>query len=363
MHILYDGMIYTTQVAGGISRYFTNIINRLPTAYRPAVTTCQINPLSYPTHPNLQSFFYQRFAFKPGRLAWWLEKEYFQAIESFQGFDLIHPTYYSRLTRRPFARCRLPIVLTVYDMIHELFYPDLANEEVSAKREAIQAAQAIICISEQTKQDLLRFFSISEERITVTHLATEMDIAWSFGSEPVPEQPYYLFVGLRSYHKNFETLLTAFAKVASANSEIMLCVVGFPFSDDEQTRIHQLGLSDRILHYPHLSDRHLAKLYRCSVGLVYPSLYEGFGIPPLEAMCCGTAVIASNISSIPEVVGDAGLLFDPRSVNELAEQMLFVLDHPLQRDRFIQTGRDRAQHFSWEKTAAQTIDVYRSVAV
>jgi glycosyltransferase involved in cell wall biosynthesis len=111
-----------------------------------------------------------------------------------------------------------------------------------------------------------------------------------------------------------------------------------------------------------MGDRHLAKLYRCSIALVYPSLYEGFGIPPLEAMSCGTPVIAANTSSIPEVVGDEGILFNPKSSDDLADILLSVLDNPLERDRLIKKGLQRSELFSWDRTVAQTLDVYCSVA-
>ena len=104
-------------------------------------------------------------------------------------------------------------------------------------------------------------------------------------------------------------------------------------------------------------------MYRCSVGFVYPSLYEGFGILPLEAKSCGTVVVASNGSSIPEVVGDAGLLFKPRSTSDLVDILLFLLDKPAERDRLICKGYKRVQKVSWNKTVAQTLEVYRSVSI
>lgn len=112
----------------------------------------------------------------------------------------------------------------------------------------------------------------------------------------------------------------------------------------------------------YLSDRHLAKLYRCSLAFVYPSLYEGFGIPPLEAMSCGTPVIASNTSSIPEVVGDAGILFNPESSNDLADILVSLIDNSLECDRLIDKGFQRSKLFNWDLTVTQTLDVYRCVA-
>jgi glycosyltransferase involved in cell wall biosynthesis len=249
-------------------------------------------------------------------------------------------------------------------MIHELFANEIdpKGQQAEKKRKAILAAQAVICISENTKKDLLERYSLPEEKVKVTYLASEIDASFSHGSEPVPSRPYYLYVGGRYEYKNFDGLLAAFAKALSVRPDIALCVVGSPFYETEEKLIAELGLTGHIEHYGYASDTHLAKLYRCSVAFVYPSLYEGFGIPPLEAMSCGTAVVASNCSSIPEVVGDAGILFDPKSTGDLADILLSLLDSPKERDRLIAKGYQRAQAFSWDKTVAQTLDVYRSVA-
>ncbi|MEQ8972133.1 MAG: glycosyltransferase family 1 protein [Coleofasciculus sp. C1-SOL-03] len=364
MRILYDGAIYANQPAGGINRYFANLISRLPENIKPALTTCQPQTINYPAHPNLETFYYQRFGLRPGFISYWLEQKYFQTIALFNNFNIIHPTYYSLLINQEFRRCKYPIVLTVWDMIHELFGKPIVPKglEVEKKRQAILAAQAIICISENTKNDLLELYSLPEDKVTITYLASEIDISLSYGSEPVPSRPYFLYVGGRAGYKNFDGLLAAFAKVTSVQPDITLCVVGSPFKETEVKLIAELNLSAHIEHYGYASDTHLAKLYRCSIALVYPSLYEGFGIPPLEAMSCGSAVVASNCSSIPEVVGDASILFDPKSSSDLADSLLFLLDHPLERDRLIDRGYQRSKSFSWDKTVAQTLEVYRTFA-
>ena len=120
-------------------------------------------------------------------------------------------------------------------------------------------------------------------------------------------------------------------------------------------------LSANIRLFEYVDDKHLAKLYRCSIGFVYPSQYEGFGIPPLEAMSCGTPVIACQVSSIPEVVGDAALLITPGDVSELTDVMTALLLEPALREQLIENGRRRASLFNWDSTASKTLDIYRSL--
>jgi glycosyltransferase involved in cell wall biosynthesis len=363
MRILYDGQIYAQQTAGGINRYFANIIDRLPTDIYPILTTIyRTSKLQYPSHPNLQVKEFRPF--RPSRISQKASKYYFQWIDRQKNFDIIHPTYYFRLTQESFAQTHHPLVITVWDMIHELFASrmDIGGHTIRAKRSAIQAADAILCISESTKNDLLQYFPEVESKVVVTYLASELNRDWSFGTEVIPTRPYFLYVGGRAKeYKNFDTLLLAFGKAASVNSDVILCVVGALFNAEEEQLITELRLIDRIQHYCYASDTHLAKLYRCSMAFVYPSLYEGFGIPPLEAMTCGTVVVASNTSSLPEVVGDAGILFDPKSVDTLTDILISLLDNVMERERLVEIGYERVKYFSWDKTISQTLKVYQKL--
>lgn len=361
MRILYDGMIYHLQATGGVNRYFANLIAHLPVDATPCLTTLRANRINYPTHPNLKAYKYRRF--RPAGVSYRLEKYFFEYASASSRYDLAHPTYYTLLTGREVKEYRCPVVITVWDMIHELFPEhDPGGKTADIKRRAIEAAQIIICISENTKKDLLECYAVPENRVEVTHLASEIDAGISHGREPVPHRPYYLYIGTRFAYKNFEGMLRAFARAYTVRPEVSLCVVGIPFDDEEQRLINELKLGGAVEWYGHVSDAHLAKLYRCSVAFVYPSLYEGFGIPPLEAMACGTAVVASNRSSIPEVVGDAGLFFDPDVPDELTDILLRLPNDAAERDRLIARGHLRAKEFSWDKTAKQTFEIYRAVS-
>ena len=362
LRILYDGLIYRMQAAGGINRYTANLIGRLPRTFHPSLVVGQAREMNFPSHPNLRVF--RQKVLGHYIVTRSIERLYFNLSTDFkrQRFDVVHPTYHFLLAKRSFAAFHCPVVVTVYDMVHELFPSvDVLGAHAREKRKALMAAQAIICISENTKKDLLERYPSLADKVTVTHLAASIDASVSYGPEPVPDRPYFLYVGSRSSYKNFDGLLSAFAQVISARPETRLCVVGKPFNRAERKRIAALKLPDWIEHYGFVPDNHLAKLYRCSVGFVYPSLYEGFGLPPLEAMACGAAVIASNRASIPEVVGDAGWLFDPAASGEMAEMMLALLDDSTARAQLIARGRERVKRFSWDTMATQTIAVYRSV--
>ncbi len=361
MDILYDGMIFSMQKAGGINRYFANIISRLPDTDTPTLTTRHNLGINVPAHPRLRVK--QFYPFRPHRISQPLEKAYFRSAQ--HRYGVAHPTYYSLLTQQEFGCYRCPVVVTVYDMIHEKFPEHFRDESQrnlwQEKKRAVERADAVICISENTKQDLVAFYPAIENKIAVTYLATEMDLRLTQGDQKVPKRPYFLFVGGRSGYKNFDGLLTALSQVAPKYPDALVCVVGSAFSEAEQKTIANLGLTSHFQHYGNIDDRHLAKLYHHSLALVYPSRYEGFGIPLLEAMACETVVVGASVSSVPEVIGDAGLLFDPNS-GELTDILLALLSGFVDRTDFIQRGRQRAKEFRWDKTAAQTVAVYQKIA-
>jgi glycosyltransferase involved in cell wall biosynthesis len=363
MRVLYDGTIFNSQPYGGINRYFCNLISELPKDWTPLLTTCETYKERQPEHPNLKVNSCQ-LGFRPRRISNWLRYNYFKLIYNSRNFDLVHPTYYSLLNADDLSHCPSPMVLTVWDMIHELFPAqiDPNGYEAAMKRKAILSAQAIICISENTKCDLLKFFDIPEENVHVTYLASDLDIQKSWGTETVPNQPYFLYVGRRHEYKNLKVVLKAMSKLITLHPDVQLCLVGLPLEAKELSYFDELKITSNVKYYGLSNDNQLAKLYRCSIAFIYPSLYEGFGIPPLEAMGCGTAVIASNASSIPEVVGNGGLLFNPYSEDELLDQMLFLLENPLKRESLIQKGIARNSQFQWGKTVEQTLEVYKKFA-
>jgi glycosyltransferase involved in cell wall biosynthesis len=250
-------------------------------------------------------------------------------------------------------------------MIHEKFSYLMRNADltISAKAEAIKRADWIICISESTKQDLIEILNVNPEKISVIYLSYSTINQTSFQSTPVVTEPYILYTGLRGSYKNFDRLLKAYA----SNSQLrkthkIVCFGDKSFSQQEIDTMVNLELDPhQVLHY-FGSDSLLANFYTHADALVYPSLYEGFGIPPLEAMSFNCPVICSNTSSIPEVVGDAGEYFDPYDIDSISDALEKVIFSTSRSEELVSRGQKRVKLFSWHKCAKETMEVYNSLA-
>ena len=364
MRVLYDGVIYRIQKYGGVVRYFNDLIHHLPASVHP-ILLAPNRPAVPPTHPNLSTFIETcesiLWPIKPLRKKIIARRSYNRILR--EKPDVIHPTYYYSSLRNLNQRIKTPTVLTVYDLIHERFpaQMDPYGKQVKLKKMALERADAIICISESTKADLQKYYRIPDERITVIHLGCEFNAIQN--PPEAAERPYLLYVGERNFYKNFERTAEAFAKVHQAHPELQLrCIGGQEFSAAENRMFHEHGIQDSITRAGHIEDGLIQKVYAQAVAVVYPSLYEGFGIPILEGMTCGTPVLTSNRSSMPEVAGDAAILFDPYSCDQIAEAMMAVVEDAGLRQRLIEAGRKRAQSFSLTKSANATLEVYQSVS-
>ena len=178
----------------------------------------------------------------------------------------------------------------------------------------------------------------------------------------MPAAPYVLFVGQRSGYKNFEALLRAFAASERLKGDLrILCFGGGPLSTAELSLASELGLGSHHLSQLRGSDKLLGNAYAHAIALAYPSLYEGFGFPPLEAMSAGCPVLVSNTSSLPEVVGDAAIKFDPKNIEELRTAIERVTVSDEVRRELIAAGHERRKQFSWPRCVERTIDVYRKL--
>lgn len=361
MRLVYDGFIYRVQQAGGINRYFAEIISRLPENYEPIILGAESLGCNAPRHRNLRivrpsALRPRRFSEIPKRL-WW-QMKYLKSA------DVFHPTYYQLSSGLSFANCRGPLVITIYDLIN-VIYPGLAEAgdyKAKCQSEAVRRADKIICISHSTKNDLLKHFPQVAEKVEVIHLACSY--GERFQTKPQIDRnvcPTFLFVGARAGYKNFLFLLRAFSKAAQTCPQIQLHVAGAPLEPEERWQIHFLKLSSKVSVTEYPSEEKLQALYAESIALLYPSRHEGFGIPPLEAMASRIVPITANTSSLPEVMGRAGLMIDPDKEEDWANAIVALTGGGAFYDDLVARGDDQVRRFSWESTAEGHLEVYRNL--
>lgn len=263
----------------------------------------------------------------------------------------------------------IPQVVTVHDLITEKFPAETAASSFDVirrqKAESIRSATRLIAVSQKTRDDLCEIFSVSPDKVDV--IPHGVDFNFFSAALPAEDQqrfrtthglnaPYLLHVGGRLNHKNFARLLEAFA-TSRFRQDTLLVAAGEPWDDNERSMADRFGVRDRLRLVTHPSDGDLRALYRLARVFVCPSFYEGFGLPLLEAMAGGAPVAAGRGGSIPEVVGDAGVLFDPFDCQDIASKIESLLDES-KAAHYIELGRRRAAHFTWDRTAIDTMRCY-----
>lgn len=363
--VIYSPEIFCWQRYGGVSRYFTELIPAVMASGWSVDVQAGLYVNDYLDHLRNAGVVHGRELSckkrvgKLGRTVLLILNSFaFNAILAKRG-EVIHQTYYS-----PFARRNGRLVVTVYDFIQEkLMSERLGTWSKTARCNSIMSAEKIIAISEATKHDLLDIYDIPSERVEVIHLGVKFDENLVVERDKyIAMQPYLLYVGVRAGYKNFETLVQAFAASTLLRSNFRLvCFGGGKFTPNEMSLFSKLKVSESV-EWLEGDDILLETYYRNATALVYPSLYEGFGLPVLEAMANGCPVVCSNTSSLPEVGGDAVLYFDPRHVDSLRD----VLERAVVDDgellMLAQRGRARARSFSWQETARKTISVYQTIS-
>ena len=361
MRIAYDQQIFEMQRHGGISRYFIELVRNLgQSAGTESTVVAPVFINEYLLRPGVRehvrgAFFPFRFRGE-ARVARALNRALLPFYWAGRRFDIVHETYYSQACR---GRGRVRVV-TVYDMIHELFpqdFPDSA-QVTAGKHAAVRRADHIICISETTRQDAIRLLGIAPERSSVIYLGCSLDAPAASAAPEATSAPCILYVGVRSGYKNFLVLLEAFAAAKSLPQTVDLVAFGGrPFSAEERQRIEELGVSGRVRQLSG-SDRLLDAYYRAAIAFVYPSRYEGFGIPPLEAMAVGCPVACSDAGSIREVVGDAGAYFQPDDVDGLRAILERLAEDRAYAAQLRAKGFAQIQKYSWERCAGETLQLY-----
>lgn len=365
MKILFDHQTFSLQEYGGISRIYAELL--MGSHSHPEVETSvsilisnneylgQLKKVSYVSFLKNTTWKYKiSLMMKLNKLATILNLH-------LRDFDVFHPTYYDsyflkHLKGRPF-------VVTFLDMIHEKFghiYPELANDLITnnGKKLLLQSANKIIAISRSTKNDIVDIYGIDPGKIEVIYLGSSMPKAIA-GVPRIIRNNYILFVGNRGRYKNCSFFLESIANLLSGLH--VVCAGGGPFTEGEIGEIEKWNLQGKVHYEPIINDACLANLYSNALCFVFPSLYEGFGIPVLEAFSCGCPCILSDRSSLPEVGGDAAIYFNPENSISINKAVSTLIEDNELRENLVQKGYERMKQFSWDRARDQTYKLYASL--
>jgi glycosyltransferase involved in cell wall biosynthesis len=332
MKVLYDHQIFTSQIYGGISRYFFELIKYFNNDDK---IECELS-LKYSDNYYLK---------KLNNLSY----EIFLNNYSFRGKHRL----LNILNKKGSKKC---ISKGDYDMFSS------KDKTPERKKTLAQKATKIIAISENTKKDIIKFLGIGENKIEVIHLGNSFNIYKDdkIKNIMIPEK-YILFVGSRRGYKNFELFIEAISPILNDDVKLnVVCAGGGKINDIEIEKLKNLKIKNKIFYYSG-SDNVLAYLYQKAVAFVFPSLYEGFGIPILESFACGCPVICSGTSSLPEVAGDAAIYFDPIDKLSIQNSIHKVIYDDELKNNLISKGTGRIKEFTWEKTADKTKKIYEGV--
>ncbi len=364
MKVVFDYQTFALQQYGGISRYFVSLAKEL---IKKDVDLNIISPIYVNKYlDELDEKFVSgigpiKIPSKATRVLLKANSILYNKKVSSITPDVVHQTYFYD------DNFKNPTVLTIYDMIHEVFFYEKnkinsRSSIIEQKKSAILKADKIICISESTKNDLLKYVPINESKIEVIYLGVdEFTPNFSEGQQLNIEKPFLLFVGKRDGYKNFKLLLEAFASSSKLKRDFKLVAFGGgEFSNEEIRIIKALKIDYDLIINIQGNDSLLNNLYSRASAFIYPSIYEGFGLPPLEAMTNSCPVVVSNSSSIPEVVGNAGIYFDPHSIDSLVYSIESVVYSDNRTNDLISLGHERIKEFSWKMCADKTFDTYKS---
>ena len=362
MKIAFDDDIFVRQVFGGISKYFVELSSNIQLLGNDVKIYSPFHQNQYLKEKReliSSNCFLSEFTPSKTKSNYFFNKINRIGLPCW-GPDIIHQTFY----RKRF-NINKPHIITIHDLIHEMFHSSINNSDqiIKLKLGAINAAERIICVSESTKNDLLNYYKLDPDRIDVVyHGVTKVD--YTQLEDYVTQKytfPFLLYVGNRGGYKNFIWMLRAISKSRKIKDDFKIILFGggsltqvekeeivnlkFNFLD-----VLQVDGDDRLLHF----------LYSKASALIYPSLYEGFGLPVLEAMINNCPVICSNTSSIPEVAGNAAIYFNPRDENDFIEKCESSLYSSSVLSNKIALGCQQINKFRWDTCAKNTLEVYAS---
>lgn len=381
MKVLYDLQAFDMQTHGGVSRCFAELYSHRPAFVDAHISVKEtdnvyLQELGFPPKGTLYKNFLcdkdtklKHFLFKLkyniqyGKFSRLDKRPLINLFETESvlkkgDFDIFHPTFFDDYFL-PFLG-KKPFVITVHDMIPEIFSID--KHQVEQKLAIIPKATHIVAVSERTKQDLVRIMHVPEEKVSVIYHGSDEEPYTPSTTAPIAEE-YILFVGTRYEYKNFKEFCKSCVGILKRHPQLKIVCTGVPFSPEEIQFFESLGIKERMVHMFVQTRQELLDLYHYAFTFVYPSKYEGFGIPILEAYKADCPVMLNRASCFPEIAGDAAVFFDLNSEKSDFEEQFETLYRLTgdERGELIQRQRERMKLYSWSKSAAQLADVYKEV--
>lgn len=381
MKVLYDPQAFDMQTHGGVSRCFAELYAHRPAFVDASISIKETNnvclkDLGFPEAGDVYKHFLcakdtklKHFLFKLtynlkyGKFSRWDKRPLINQYETESvikkgDFDIFHPTFFDDYFL-PFLG-KKPFVITVHDMIPEIFSMD--HSQAKQKLAVIPKAAHIIAVSGQTKKDLVRIMNVPEEKVSVVYHGADEEPYIPSSTAPFAEE-YILYVGTRYEYKNFKAFCKSCVGILKRHPQLKIVCTGVPFSPEEIQLFESLGIKDRMVHRFVQTRQELFDLYHYAITFVYPSKYEGFGIPILEAYKADCPVMLNRASCFPEIAGDAAVFFDLNSEKSDFEEQFETLYRLTgdERGELIQRQRERMKLYSWSKSAAQLADVYKDV--
>ena len=385
MYTLFDYQAFDLQTHGGISHGVLEFYSHMPSDISVSIGVVEsdniyLKELGLPSKGELYASFMLHKKFKGKRYLfdtyfklknhynYWKDcnQNYCRWLLQTKKVDIFHPTFYDDYFL-PYLG-NIPFVLTVHDMIPELFPCEFSESDfqIQQKKKLVPMAKHIVVPSQNTKDDLMRVLGVPESKISVVYRGAEIT-KWEkmelFDKE-LSQNPYILYVGGRKGYKNFSYFFESVAPLLKKNSNLCIICTGNPFSKEELAKFSQYNLQGRFVHIYSKSDYELAKLYHNAIAFVFPSLYEGFGLPIVESYQAGGLLVLNEASCFPEIAGYTAIYFsqDKRKCN-LTETLEYVLQMSNEeRCRQLAKQQKRLKLYSWEKASAQLAEVYRRVA-
>lgn len=360
MKILYDHQIFSDQNYGGISKYFIELIKNLPSEHQ--FNLSLLFSENYYLKENYSLFkktnilpdrdFKGKYTLS--RINYSLNQIYSRYLISKGDFVMFHPTFYDDYF---FKVLKKPYIITVHDLIAFKYnYSSIKSDRIRSQMErVIRNANRIIAISENTRKDLVDILKINAEKIDVIYHGYNEIIP---PPKKVNSGKYLLFVGRRGYYKNFKKLAEAASILFQREKDLFLMCVGSPFSKEEMEFLTRLEIEKRTFAM-NTDSNTLNHLYSNALVFVFPSLYEGFGMPILEAFANNCPVCLSDSSSFPEVAGDAAVYFNPENSESILAAVEKVIYDPVFAEELVNTGKLRLKNFSWSKASQETLNSYR----